>query len=110
MQLSSGSRMPSPSVSGIGQPSGSTPTSSGHLSVEPPLPSSSQKPSPSMSDSGQPSSSLKSLTVSARSTHWSSGSRMPSPSASRTGQPSGATPASSGQVSSSSQNPSPSRS
>jgi hypothetical protein len=86
--LSTGSRMPSPSVSGIGQPSGSTPGTSGHLSTL------SRKPSPSRSFSGQPSGAMPGT-----SGHLSWLSMKPSPSRSRSGQPSGAMPGSYGQAS-----------
>src|SRR5262245_56085210 len=79
--------MPSPSLSGSGQPSSSwkpslSSGSFGHLS------SASGMPSPSLSRSGQPSASWKPSLSSGSFGHLSSLSGMPSLSLSRSGQPS----------------------
>src|ERR1044071_7145815 len=79
--------MPSPSLSGSGQPSSSwkpslSSGSSGHLSAA------SGMPSPSLSGSGHPSSSWKPSLSSGSLGHLSCASGIPSPSLSRSGQPS----------------------
>src|SRR5215813_9944637 len=93
----------------LGQPSGGTPGSLGHLSAT------SGMPSLSLSGSGQPSASSKPSLSSGSLGHLSSASGMPSLSLSGSGQPSASSKpsrssGSSGHLSTSSLMPSPSRS